>query len=137
MLYLAVPHHLHEDLYIAAAQAGRDFLGEKPFGIDLALRAAHHDDRAHLGHARALLSLDDTAAMDSLATRIVAEGLSVRAVEEIVAVGEADGRDRIAMSLACHGAVRAGKTLSTEEMRDLVRQLEESEAPNRPLMTTV
>ncbi|CAB4871174.1 MAG: gfo/Idh/MocA family oxidoreductase [Actinobacteria bacterium] len=36
VLYLAVPHNLHEDLYIAAAQAGRDFLGEKPFGIDLA-----------------------------------------------------------------------------------------------------
>lgn len=36
VLYLAVPHNLHEELYIAAAQAGRDFLGEKPFGIDLA-----------------------------------------------------------------------------------------------------
>lgn len=36
VLYLAVPHNLHEDLYVAAAQAGRDFLGEKPFGIDLA-----------------------------------------------------------------------------------------------------
>ncbi|MFN8167942.1 MAG: ParB/RepB/Spo0J family partition protein [Candidatus Nanopelagicales bacterium] len=47
------------------------------------------------GHARALLSLDDPAAMDALATRIVAEGLSVRAVEEIVAVGEADGRERV------------------------------------------
>lgn len=35
VLYIAVPHHLHEDIYIAAAQAGRDFLGEKPFGIDL------------------------------------------------------------------------------------------------------
>jgi len=46
------------------------------------------------GHARALLALDDTDAMDRLATRIVAEGLSVRAVEEIVAVGEADGRER-------------------------------------------
>ncbi|MBI1377944.1 MAG: ParB/RepB/Spo0J family partition protein [Frankiales bacterium] len=46
------------------------------------------------GHARALLSLDDPAAMDAMATRIVAEGLSVRAVEEIVAVGEADGRER-------------------------------------------
>jgi ParB family chromosome partitioning protein len=46
------------------------------------------------GHARALLSLDDPAAMETLATRIVAEGLSVRAVEEIVLVGEADGRPR-------------------------------------------
>ena len=36
VLYLAVPHNLHEELYLAAAQAGRDFLGEKPFGIDLA-----------------------------------------------------------------------------------------------------
>lgn len=35
VLYLAVPHNLHEELYIAAAQMGRDFLGEKPFGIDL------------------------------------------------------------------------------------------------------
>ena len=46
------------------------------------------------GHARALLALDDSDAMDRLATRIVAEGLSVRAVEEIVTVGEADGRER-------------------------------------------
>lgn len=46
------------------------------------------------GHARALLSLDDTAAMEHLATRIVAEGLSVRAVEEIILVGDADGRQR-------------------------------------------
>lgn len=46
------------------------------------------------GHARALLSLDDQAAMESLASRIVAEGLSVRAVEELIIVGDADGRQR-------------------------------------------
>ncbi len=39
------------------------------------------------GHARALLSLEDPAAQDHLAHRIVAEGLSVRAVEEIVTMG--------------------------------------------------
>jgi ParB family chromosome partitioning protein len=39
------------------------------------------------GHARALLSLDDPEAQDHLAHRIVAEGLSVRAVEEIVSMG--------------------------------------------------
>jgi ParB family chromosome partitioning protein len=39
------------------------------------------------GHARALLSVDDPAAQEQLAHRIVAEGLSVRAVEEIVALG--------------------------------------------------
>lgn len=38
------------------------------------------------GHARALLSLEDVAEMERLAQRIVNEGLSVRSVEEIVAL---------------------------------------------------
>ena len=42
------------------------------------------------GHARALLGLSDPAAMERLAHRIVAEGLSVRATEEIVALGDED-----------------------------------------------
>ena len=42
------------------------------------------------GHARALLGLDDGAAMERLAQRIVAEGLSVRSVEEIVMLGTDD-----------------------------------------------
>jgi len=46
------------------------------------------------GHARALLSLDDAEAMERMATRIVAEGLSVRSVEELVTLGEGDGRTR-------------------------------------------
>ncbi len=45
------------------------------------------------GHARALLGLSDGAAIERLAQRVVAEGLSVRAVEEIVALGgEGAGR---------------------------------------------
>jgi ParB family transcriptional regulator, chromosome partitioning protein len=40
------------------------------------------------GHARALLGLDDADAQERLAHRIVAEGLSVRAVEEIVTLGD-------------------------------------------------
>ena len=36
VLYIAVPHHLHERIYLDAVEAGKDFLGEKPFGIDLA-----------------------------------------------------------------------------------------------------
>jgi ParB family chromosome partitioning protein len=42
------------------------------------------------GHARALLGLSDPAAQERLAARIVAEGLSVRSVEEIVALGGDD-----------------------------------------------
>ena len=40
------------------------------------------------GHARALLGLKDAAAIEKLAARIVAEGLSVRSVEEIVSLDE-------------------------------------------------
>lgn len=35
-VYIAVPHQLHERLYIDALDAGKDLLAEKPFGIDLA-----------------------------------------------------------------------------------------------------
>jgi ParB family chromosome partitioning protein len=46
------------------------------------------------GHARALLSVEDAAAQDHLAHRIVAEGLSVRAVEEIVTMGVGPAKER-------------------------------------------
>ncbi|MET3976600.1 ParB/RepB/Spo0J family partition protein [Cellulosimicrobium sp. BE325] len=46
------------------------------------------------GHARALLGLTDGAEIERLAQRIVAEGLSVRATEEIVAMGGLDGERR-------------------------------------------
>lgn len=46
------------------------------------------------GHARALLALDDPLDQETLAQRIVAEGLSVRSVEEIVAGGEQAPRRR-------------------------------------------
>ena len=45
------------------------------------------------GHARALLTLIDSEEIESLANRIVAEGLSVRAVEEIVAMGNNSKRE--------------------------------------------
>ncbi len=44
------------------------------------------------GHARALLTLVDESDIERLAARIVAEGLSVRDVEEIVATGQAGSK---------------------------------------------
>ncbi|MEY4422814.1 MAG: hypothetical protein RL581_1352 [Actinomycetota bacterium] len=40
------------------------------------------------GHARALLGLSDSSAIEKLANRIVAEGLSVRSIEEIIAISK-------------------------------------------------
>ena len=50
------------------------------------------------GHARALLALGDSSAMERLANRIVTEGLSVRAVEEIISVGIKGGKKKSSSS---------------------------------------
>jgi len=55
------------------------------------------------GHARALLSLTDEKEIENLANKIVAEGLTVRAVEEIVATGGAKVKA---------GSLRSGKIIA-------------------------
>jgi len=37
--------------------------------------------------------------------------------------------EKITQSLACHGAIRAGQQLSNEEMRELIKQLEQTKQP--------
>ena len=37
IIYVAVPHHLHEQIYLDVLRAGKDLFAEKPFGIDLAV----------------------------------------------------------------------------------------------------
>lgn len=46
------------------------------------------------GHARALLGLEDAGTQEDLATRIVAEGMSVRATEEAVVLARQEGPAR-------------------------------------------
>ena len=65
------------------------------------------------GHARALLSLTDEKEIENLANRIVAEGLTVRAVEEIVATGGAKVKG---------GSLRGGKLLSPK-LKEISDQL--------------
>jgi ParB family chromosome partitioning protein len=43
------------------------------------------------GHARSLLAIEDPDLQDRMAQRVVAEGISVRGLEEIVAVGDRGG----------------------------------------------
>jgi ParB family chromosome partitioning protein len=68
------------------------------------------------GHARALLSMEDSAAQERLASRIVAEGLSVRAVEEIVTMGAPVGP-------APAGPRRAGRAPVAPALKDLADKL--------------
>ena len=65
------------------------------------------------GHARALLSLTDEKEIENLANRIVAEGLTVRAVEEIVATGGAKVKA---------GSIRSGKIIAPK-LKEISDQL--------------
>jgi DNA mismatch repair protein MutL len=52
-------------------------------------------------------------------------------LDELAEEGTGDTREeKTLISVVCHSAVRAGQTLSMEEMRDLVRQLEETSLPH-------
>lgn len=59
------------------------------------------------GHARALLGVSEAAAQDRLAGRVVAEGISVRGLEELVAVGET-GQDDAGPSVKAPKPVAPG-----------------------------
>lgn len=66
------------------------------------------------GHARALLGLQDADAQDALATRIVAEGMSVRATEEAVAMAAAEqpAAKRRTRKITAPGVEELGSRLS-------------------------
>ncbi|WAL65622.1 ParB/RepB/Spo0J family partition protein [Amycolatopsis cynarae] len=82
------------------------------------------------GHARALLSLDEPEAQEDLATRIVAEGLSVRATEEAVTLkkSEAPPKPKAAPRKPVHApglqelATRLSDTFDTRVKVDLGRR---------------
>ena len=64
---------------------------------------------------------------------LAAKDLSQTFAELLDTLGEeaaVDQQDRVAFSLACHAAVTAGQALAPEEMRELVRQLEQTEVPH-------
>jgi len=52
-VYVAVPHHLHEEVYVACLEAGKHLLGEKPFGVDL--RANERINQAIAAHPELLV----------------------------------------------------------------------------------
>jgi DNA mismatch repair protein MutL len=43
---------------------------------------------------------------------------------------EGDWMEKVAVSVACHSAVKAGQILTEDEMRELVRQLEQASLPH-------
>jgi DNA mismatch repair protein MutL len=96
-----------------ALRAGNQFLAEFGFTIE------PFGNRSYVIRAMpALMARSNIIEMvtDLLGTLASKEGLN--RLEE-----------KIAESLACHGAIRAGQQLSDEEMRELMKQLEQTKQP--------
>jgi ParB family chromosome partitioning protein len=66
------------------------------------------------GHARALLGLSDSGAIEKLANRITTEGLSVRATEEIIASGTPKGQS---------AKKPKGKKSATPELQEIAERI--------------
>ncbi len=49
VVYVAVPHHLHERIYLDVLAAGKNLLAEKPFGIDLRAAERIWEEARRLG----------------------------------------------------------------------------------------
>jgi len=72
------------------------------------------------GHARALLGLSETDAQEELAGRIVAEGLSVRATEELVALAATSGNGK------AKAKAKAAPKITAPALGDLERNLSDA-----------
>jgi DNA mismatch repair protein MutL len=142
-MYLVDQHAAHERvLYerFCAARAGRkpDAQGLlDPVTLDVPPRLrtlVEGEAEALSGHGFLIEAFGEGALLlrgvpAALARGDVRENVA-RFLDVMSSEDEGDKRDRVAMSLACHGAIRAGKQLTPEEMRELVVQLEAAESPH-------
>ncbi len=56
---------------------------------------------------------------------------ALRELLDALAGGDAAGwREKMMISFACHGAIKAGQSLTDDEMREMLRQLEKTATPN-------
>jgi len=94
-------------------RASKEFLAELGFDIE------PFGDRSYL--VRAIPALICRANVIEIISALLDD---LRSKE-----GSVSWEEKIAESLACHGAIRAGQQLSNEEMRELVEQLEQTRQP--------
>ncbi len=146
-LYLIDQHAAHERvLYercLSAARAGRPETQGLLEPLTVELSAAHRAlveeqrgelerlgfDIEHFGDdAYVVRSVPPAIAAGDVVSRRIVEVLD-RALRDAEADTQRDPTHRLAASVACHGAVRAGMPMSDVEQRELLRQLEECESP--------
>jgi DNA mismatch repair protein MutL len=142
-LYLIDQHAAHERILyekILAQRAERKIEIQgllQPITVEL---TPHEEEilRVNLEYlAQFGFSLEPFGRRDYLVRTIPAMASGANVIEIMSAIlDDLAGREnslpweeRIARSLACHGAIKAGQQLSSEEMRELIMQLEQTKQP--------
>jgi DNA mismatch repair protein MutL len=142
-MYLIDQHAAHERVlyegFLAAARAGKpDAQGLlDPLTVELsashqALLIEHADAFERLGFEIEHFG-DRAFVVRGVPSSLVGEDVGRRVVELLDRMQRDDGPEdwshRVAASLACHAAVRAGMAMSAEEQRELLRRLEGVDSP--------
>jgi len=143
-MYLIDQHTAHERvLYerFKAQQASAEIPSQallNPITIELAphqstILESHQDFLKQLGFDIEPFG-GSTYLIRSVPASLVGGDIPAALAEMLEEREESDPRtsweERALLAVVCHSAVRAGKTLTMEEMRDLVRQLEETSLPH-------
>ncbi len=142
-MYLLDQHAAHErvlyERYLAAVRAGRPeaqgLLGPQTVELSASHRALieeHADAFERLGFDIAHFG-DGSYVVRTVPAALAGDDIGGHIAELLDRLQRDDGPDdwshRVAASLACHAAVRAGMTMSDAEQRELLRLLEEAESP--------
>ncbi len=97
-----------------------------------AVLRAHYEDLAEFGFS--IEPFGDRTFLVRAVPALVYDkdwaGMIKELLDSLSVEGGGDWMEGIAQSMACHSAVRAGQTLTDAEMRELVRQLEQTAAPH-------
>ena len=142
-MYLVDQHAAHErvlyERFLAAVREGTPEVQGllEPLTIELspphrALLSEHAAEFARLGFDIDHFG-DDAYVLRAVPASLAGDDVPRQVTELLDRLGRDDTAEepghRVAASLACHAAVRAGKQLSDEEQRELIRLLEQSASP--------
>ena len=143
-MYLIDQHAAHERVVFERVRADADsrtplvqsLLEPVTVSLDAAqteLAASHHDLISRLGFV--VEPFGDSTFLIRGVPGLLESSAPEKAFQDILdTMAEGGGfeswEERAAYSLACHTAIRAGKTLTQQEMSELSRQLEECRQPN-------
>ncbi len=142
-LYLIDQHAAHERVLfekILAQQAKEEVESQsllEPLTIELSLRQeellrARQEILARFGFVIEPFG-ERTYLLRAVPAMLAGQGMEEPVKEALDSleddVNPAEREEKLAASLACHGAIRAGQILSQEEMRELVKQMEKATSP--------